>query len=210
MRREWMAFALIGAAILVTLLTEYGVIPDPEPDIGAGGPPEFILGILFAIIAFALPRAKPVIGLDRPVRIWRRVVALVIDWYVAGFGILAVIGLSGLAFSSVALMPGAQVSLSPWSNAALVLAGLSAFFCYFWLHPKFGRATLGQYVMGYRIERDPDPNVPPHHFVRTWVAAVAACSGHLWIWFVNDKNTPPGTYWWDRVGQTRAVFVGPY
>ncbi|MDP3460032.1 MAG: RDD family protein [Hyphomonas sp.] len=210
MRREVLVFCLIGAGIFVSVLAEYGWIPDPEPDAPYGGPPEFVLGVLFAIIAFLLPRAKPQHGLDRPVRIWRRATALVIDWYIAGFSILAAYGLGGIALSWIRPEAAGNLPLHPLLTAAMITIGVSAFFSYFWLHPKFGRATLGQYILGYRIESDPDPNIPPHHFVRTVMATVAACSWHLWVWFVNDRTTPPGTYWWDRIGQTRAVFVGPY
>lgn len=210
MRREVLAFCLIGAGILVFIFTAYGWIPDPEPDAASGGPPEFALGVLFAIIAFVLPRAKPLAGLDRPVRIWRRSTAAFIDWYIAGFSIAAAFGLGGIAIFYI--WPGAARDLpkQPLIIAALITVGVSAFFAYFWLHPKFGRATLGQYIMGYRIDNDPNPDVPPHHFMRTVAATFSACSWHLWIWFVNDRMTTPGVYWWDRIGQTRAVFVGPY
>jgi RDD family len=210
MRREVLAFCLIGAGILVFILTAYGWIPDPEPDASSGGPPEFALGTLFAIIAFLLPRAKPLAGLDRPVRIWRRATAAIIDWYVAGFSIIAAFGLALMALTHAWPEAAGNLPSHPLLRAALVTIVGSAFFSYFWLHPKFGRATLGQYIMGYRIESDPDPDVPPHHFMRTLVALFAAGSWHLWGWFVKYEDTQQGRYWWDRIGQTHAVFVGPY
>lgn len=210
MRREVMAFCLIGAFILVSVLTAYGWIPDPEPDAPSGGPPEFALGVLFAVIAFLLPRAKPQAGLERPVRIWRRGTAAFIDWQIAGFSIVAAFGVGGIALSYIWPESVGSQPLDPVLMAALIALGVSAFFSYFWLHPKFGRATLGQYIMGYRIERDPNPQIPPHHFVRTVFAMIAICSWHLWGWFVKYEDTQKGNYWWDRIGQTRAVFVGPY
>lgn len=210
MRRDVLAFCLIGAGILINVLAAYGWIPDPEPDAPSGGPPEFALGVMFAIIAFLLPRAKPQAYLDRPVRIWRRATALVIDWNIAGFSIVAAFGLGGIAIFYI--WPEAALNLrsQPLIMAALFAIGVSAFFSYFWLHPRFGRATLGQYIMGYRIERDSNPSIPPHHFWRTVFAMFAACSWHLWGWFVKYEDTQKGYYWWDRIGQTRAVFVGPY
>lgn len=202
-----MVFALIGACFLVSLLVVAGLIPDPVPDAPSGGPPEFALGALFAVIAFLLPRAKPQIDLGRPVRIWRRGMALFIDWQVAGFSVAAVFGLSRLVLLSAGVP---TVVNDPLFTAVSISIAASAFFCYFWLHPKFGRATLGQYIMGYRIEHDPDPNIPPHHFLRTVFATFAACSWHLWGWFVKYEDTQQGRYWWDKLGQTRAVFVGPY
>ncbi|MEQ9505417.1 MAG: RDD family protein [Hyphomonas sp.] len=210
MRREVMAFCLIGAGILVSIATAYGWIPDPEPNASSGGPPEFALGILFAIIAFVFPRAKPQEGLNRPVLIWRRAFALYLDWCVALFGLAAVLGLGRIAIVNVWPETASSSYVHPMMTIASITLVFSALFSYFWLHPKLGRATLGQYIMGYRIESDPDPNIPPHHFVRTVFAMLAACSWHLWGWFVKYEDTQKGNYWWDRIGQTRAVFVGPY
>jgi hypothetical protein len=216
MRREVLAFCLIGAWALVSVLTEYGWIPDPEPDAPSGGPPEFALGALFAIIAFLLPRAKPQIGLARPVRIWRRGLAFCVDAFVAGFTTGMMMGLIGTALGSISPEMAEYLSRKPDRlvnselEAAIWFIAVSLVFCYFWLHAKYGHATLGQYIMGYWIEIDPDTNIPPHHFMRTVLAYFAVCSWHLWGWFVKYEDTQQGRYWWDRIGQTHAVFVGPY
>ena len=183
-----------------------------QPEVG------YWLAGLAAVTAYAAlfaPRAAPVPGLDRPVNIWRRCAAFLVDVHLLFF----VIGAAYMAFQQ--LMPGlaeafwisvpaSDVSepdrVGPLGN--LLILGVMA--SYFWLQPLFGRATPGQYIMGYRIENDPDPDVRPRHFYRMIAAYVAASSLHIWGWFVKYEDTIKGNYWWDRIGQTRAVFVGPY
>jgi hypothetical protein len=180
--------------------------PQPETGYWLAG-----LAALTAFVALFAPRAAPVEGLSRPVNIWRRGFAFIIDYHV----VILVVTAAGTSLKQ----------LMPWTNEAAVstsappdvlqimaaqLFAILVCLAYFCILPMCGRATAGQYTMGYRIENDPDPEVRPRHVLRMFAAFFAACSWHIWAWFVKYEDTQKGNYWWDRVGRTRAVFVGPY
>lgn len=176
-----------------------------------------LLSCVFACgIALAAPRRLPQAGLARPVRIWRRMTAFLIDVYLAALFLASVSALIALGIEGISGAPsgppfggaaeGEVAEFAVWTLALqfAVVLGL------FWLHPKYGRATPGQYIMGYRIEPDPPAHGAPLHFLKFCICFFAMCSAHLWIWFLKPADSELGHYWWDRITRTRAVFVGPY
>jgi hypothetical protein len=178
--------------------------------------PSFWLAGLFAVSAAVVlfaPRAAPETGLKRPVQIWRRVCAFIIDWHVLLLPLTALLWALQYLFNG--LVGGLWNWISPATEtsaeATLEVLGLILLFsstiAYFWLHPKFGKASPGQYIMGYRIIPDPEAAGQPLHFLRMVAAYFALITWLFWIWFIDSEG---GHYWWDRLGRSKAVFVGPY
>lgn len=211
--REALAGILIAMVFGVLALT---AVWDPAADgarLIAGS--ALICCFIAGAIALAGPRLPPQAGLSRPVRIWRRMVAFLIDAYLASFVISSVSVLIAISVDGIGGVPTelpygsaseGEVAEFLWTlplQFAVVLG-------FFWLHPKYGRATPGQYIMGYRIEPDPSAPGAPLYFLKFCICSLAMCSAHLWIWFVKQEDSELGQYWWDRTSRTRAVFVGPY
>ncbi|MEP3654410.1 MAG: RDD family protein [Litorimonas sp.] len=102
-----------------------------------------------------------------------------------------------------------QIPLVPFFNQfenseLLTAVYLLAFLAYFWLLPKFGRATLGQYMMGYRIV-PADESRPKCLWRLAYVCGTAIMWPlFLFSWFML-RNDDIGIYWWDRKSSTRAV-----
>lgn len=221
MRREVMAFVLIAVPVAIVLLMELGLLPPGhiDPVTGQTVAPESVqalIGILLAVVALVLPRAKPVQGLDRPVRIWRRGVAFWVDMITGSVIVGTILGLMGQVLTLI-IPRTAQFSFYETDGQLVVeylvaanLLVLAALASFFWLHAKLGRPTIGQYIMGYRIENDPDPDNPPRRLLGMFAGLLAGSSWHIWGWFVKYEDTQKGNYWWDRIGRTHAVFVGPY
>ena len=80
---------------------------------------------------------------------------------------------------------------------------------YFWLPPKFGKATLGQYVMGIRIvaARYEKPN----YILRFCLGFIS-----LWFWVLTilwrfagmfQLRKQSNIFWWDRHSQTRMIMT---
>lgn len=161
--------------------------------------------LLTGAVALFAPRNAPLIGELLSIRIWRRMTAFLIDVFVAGLLAVSVFGPVWLTLPLEPAVSDTPVGQAYWWLAVQIAAMLGLF----WLHPKYGRATPGQYILGYRIEADPAATGRPLHFLRMFAGFYALCSVYLWIWFLKREDSERGHYWWDRAGRTRAVFVGP-
>ena len=80
---------------------------------------------------------------------------------------------------------------------------------YFWLPPKFGKATLGQYVMGIRIVAAEYEK--PNYILRLFLGFIS-----LWFWVLTlvwrfvgmfQLQEQSNVLWWDRHSQTRTVLM---
>ncbi len=149
----------------------------------------------------------------KPVLMWRRFIAFIIDFYVVIMVVFAVLVTASLSIG--ALLYGSWnwqirlVDTPPIQMLVFTLFGSSllAVFAYFWLHAKFGRATVGKYIMGYTIIPAEEGQLHTSYAYGVFSAFLAMCSVHLWVWFVKDTDSKIGWYWWDRAGKTKALFV---
>lgn len=143
-------------------------------------------GLALAAFALGYEPQTDMIETGQPVRLWRRFCALMLD-------------LMALFFVLHPLMSQLVV-------AAAIVFGVVLVFCYFWLHARAGRASLGQYVMGYRIVAADGPGEPEYAH-RTLSAFVALCLWPVTFVSASQDDSTPGTYHWDRESHTRAVSV---
>jgi hypothetical protein len=175
-----------------------------------------MIGGLSGLFALVYRQLEPVPQPDLPVLIWRRMVAFYIDVFVAVFTIISTGALLLLVMRF--LMTGIWVwqfiltdnPTSPVLEFLLVIVTLVALFAYFRVHAGIGRATIGQYILGYEVIPDPASDAPPRYALGLIMAFFAMCSVHMWIWFMKDRDSREGWYWWERFGGTRARMVSKY
>ena len=179
--QRWMVLAVLlgmtGIWVGVPLL---GLAAD-------GGSVRLFTGLALAAFLFGYVPGNDLIETEEPVRLWRRLAAFAADM--------------------VALFLMLHPLLSMVHIVAAIVFGVVLVFCQFWLHPVFGRATPGQYVMGYRIVRAGGANGEPEYAHRTLSAFFALCQFPVTFIAVSQKDSTPGTYHWDRESHTRAVRV---
>ncbi|MEM5515338.1 hypothetical protein WNY37_00135 [Henriciella sp. AS95] len=157
---------------------QLGLLPD-------GDSVHLFTGLALGAFAFGYFPETDTIETTEPVLLWRRFAAFAID-------------LTALFMVLHPLMSMVQV-------AAAVLFGVTLVFCYFWLHGVFGRATLGQYVMGYTVLPAEGTNSEPEFAHRTLASFVATCLWPVTFISASQEDATPGTYHWDRESGTQAV-----
>jgi len=168
-----------------------------------------VWGALMGVCAVFFPQLDPIKRADQYVSLWRRTVALVVDFHVIVLSAVAVV----FVFLRLVLLAIAQTwnwtKLDPLSpiigpmNIVGLIGGFTLILLYFWLLPQKGRATVGQYIMGFQIVPDADR---PKFWLRPLIGYVAIASLPFWIWF-DSKGASEGRYWWDRVSGTRPILA---
>lgn len=214
MQREHVGFITLGGLILMAIAAEVSTSVTIDCGTGCGitapKEPYFIFsGLLIGAFAVGFPQIEPVLKGHRRVELWRRVVASVIDFHIV---VASVLALTFLGLHIVLYMSSGSWS---WSNADVdvstvrllnivgTLVGFILIYAYYWLPSKCGRATTGQYIMGFQIVSD---SHSPRFGLRPLFGYIAVASIILWIWFDSDGATE-GRYWWDRASGTRPVMV---
>ena len=147
--KRWMVLAvflvIMGLWVGVPML---GLAVEP-------GTVRLFAGLALAAFMFGYVPEGDLVETGEPVRLWRRFAAFLADM--------------------VALFLVLHPLLSMIHVAAAILAGVALVFSYFWLHPVVGRATLGQYLLGYRIVPAGGVNGEPEYAHRTLSAFFALC-----------------------------------
>lgn len=88
-------------------------------------------------------------------------------------------------------------------NGLFDIIGFIFIFLYFSALPRFGRATIGQKLMGYRIL--PIENQTPQYEYRVFYGIVANMLSILT--YFEYRNSKTNVFWWDRKSHTLAVYV---
>lgn len=178
---RWMVLTvLIVFAAVWVVIPQLGLVPD-------AGSIHFFTGLALAAFALGYMPAENLIETDEPVRLWRRFSAFLIDL--------------------LALFMVLNPLLGQFNIFGAVILGVSVVFCYFWLHGRFGRATLGQYVMGYQVLPMAGANGEPEFAHRTLASFVATCLWPVTFIAASQEDATPGTYHWDRESKTQAVRI---
>lgn len=172
--------------IVLALMGVWVVVPHLRL-VAEDGPVRLFAGLALGAFALGYVPATGVIETLEPVRLWRRFAAFLID-LVALFMVLDPV-LSGLN--------------EFWG----AIIGVTLVFCYFWLHPRFARATLGQTIMAYRIVPAEDASNEPEFALRTVTGFAAVCLWPITVIAASQKDSVPGAYYWDRETGTQAVMV---
>jgi len=138
--------------------------------------------------------------------LFRRYFAANIDVAVAAFLMIAIL------FPFLLLIENAardewvwswETATSPFYIPSLIVGVLSCFvglYFYFRLHLERGRATPGQYMMGYKII----PVGTPNYNRRIWNGLF-----FLWLWIVAwaARTEEEGVYTWDKNSNSQAVRI---
>ena len=178
---RWMVLGSVLVLMGVWVGVPYlGLVPDD-------GSVRLFTGLALGAFTIGYIPKTDLIETPKPVRLWRRFAALAVD-LTALYMILHPV-LSGLAFLTAALI------------------GITLVFSYFWLHGVIGRATLGQTVMGYHIVPAEGANGEPEFAFRAIMGFAGLSLWPLTVIAASQKDATPGTYFWDRETNTRAVSV---
>ncbi|MAP95293.1 MAG: hypothetical protein CMK07_10120 [Ponticaulis sp.] len=158
--------------------------------------------------AFLLFPQKRCRTTEKPVLVWRRFLAFFID----SAAVLPVIVVPNLLLelSIEALHTGeflwvVERDFARPTDAIVFVAAMVALFgmfCYFWLIPRSGNATIGQFVLGYQIKAADGGRA--NFAYRTLSAFAAFCVWPVTL-FLARKDRVGGEYWWDRCSGTEAV-----
>lgn len=212
MGRELVGFLIAGAAIVFCVLAAYST--PTVLDCGetcavsvSREPYAAIWGFVAGTFALVFPQSTTLAKVDQRVEIWRRLFAYLIDLVGAVIVEIFVLG-AVLQLITLLVLGTTDLSMIDSSDPIAGVLGFCSFFAgvaliyiLFWLPPKLGRATPGQYVMGYRIVPDSDV---PRFGMRPLLIFVVHASVHIWIWF-DARGRNDGHFWWDRVTGTRAM-----
>lgn len=210
-QREHVGFLFLAAMIAEAIIAEFSTTTRFDCGVGCAlSAPNELYSMLFGFLigAFAIwfPQLEPVVRHDQSVALWRRVAAFLVDLHVGVVVALSVAFLVGqiMIFSLAGVWNWSDVDPSSPSirivNISGLLVSFALLYCYFWLPSKNGRATVGQYIMGFQIVSDSDT---PKFGVRPLLGFIAICSVLIWIWF----GSTHGRYWWDRASGTRPIMV---
>jgi len=172
-------------------------------------PQAIISAITMNGILLFLPKPKTIDYDYKPVGLRRRLIAGLIDLYIAMGGCLAVFVLFILIIEYFA------TGLFQWSyerpkfimrdvlGFIMILGCFYGLYYYFYKHAEKGRATPGQYIMGYRII--PANTGEPKFGARATHAYITLC---LWVFMIIPLlKVKDGIYPWDRKSHTRAVRI---
>lgn len=214
MPRELTGFLALGGIIFLALIVESStpvkIAYGENCNLTISRDPYFIFGgLLIGILSIGFPQIKPVTQHATPITLWRRFFAALADLHISIFLALTVVslGLYAALFLNAGSWNWADYSGTE-ADAGLLsiggaLVGFLILYAYFWLPPKIGRATIGQYIMGFQIISDSET---PIYVLRPILGYFAIGSFVIWAWF-DSKGATEGRYWWDRATGTRPVKV---
>lgn len=214
MRRELVGFLTLFAIVVFVAIAELSTEVTFDCGVGCSfssteEPFLDLWGVLISVCAVFFPQLAPVDRADKDVSLWRRTCALVVDFHIAVMGSVAIV----LFLLRMSLLPIAQTwnwgeleAASPIvgpMNTLGVIVGFTLIYLYFRIPSETGRATVGQYIMGFQVVPDEER---PQFWLRPLIGYVAICSIMIWIWF-DSKGVSEGRYWWDRLSGTRPIMV---
>ncbi len=126
-----------------------------------------------------------------PVGLWTRLWAFQID----AFLFWLIIILPTVLFVQDRLIP----------DGITDIIGFTILFLYFWLMPQFGKATVGQHLLGYKIV--PVTGKTANYPIRILLSIPAFMMNLATLAYYQKDTT--GIYWWDSLSNTRAVRTIP-
>lgn len=168
-----------------------------------------IAGVLSLFLVF--PQREMVPDLSKVVQVWHRFGAFFLDFMLVALIVSPVATLPILiaeANYSGAFVWSFQRDFSRPTDFMFVVPGVFilflALFFYFYLHARSYRATIGQYIFGFRIRPDGGDDVPKYG-MRIVLSFVGLC-----VWPVSGILAlchPSKAFWWDSASATRAIRV---
>lgn len=213
MGRAWVL--LVVTALLVTI----GASP---PHVEFNSSPDYMkvstsvasLAASFVLIAFMalFPQKTGTAAHAEPVKIWERAIAFHIDYAVALLAVLPVVKVPMLLAEAVAT--GAlqwsfeRNFLRPIDYASILLEGLLGLafvFGYFYVHSVAGRRSIGQYLLGFRVEGVPGADERPAFGLNVLLACIGLSAWPVSIYYAAKRRDK--AFWWNLCTRTRLVRV---
>lgn len=164
-------------------------------------------GVLAAFLVL-YPQIRSEAAHTAPGKLWKRGIALYVDFFV----VLSIV--APAATLPLLLEEGRITGTFQWhferdfarpSDTALavptILGMFVALFAYFYVHLRVGRQTIGQYIMGFRIESEPDAKMNAFKLVSlSWIGMC------MWPFALyGAAKHPKKLFWWNVQTKTRVV-----
>lgn len=147
-----------------------------------------------------------------PIKIWEGFAAFFIDFLVV------LSATSPIATLPILLAEADATGIFQWrferdfsrpTDAALavpgVLSGFAVFFAYFYIHPAIGRQTVGQYLLGFRVEGVPGSDNKPDFALNVLLGYIGLCVWPVSVYLAANRQDK--AYWWNLRTRTRVVRV---
>ena len=167
-----------------------------------------IASIVLALFLILYPQLRPQVEHTEPVKLWKRGLALYVDFFVA-------LSIAAPAATLPLLIEEGRVTgafqwhferdfARPTDAALAVPAILGMFvvlFLYFYIHLGLRRQTIGQYLMGFRIEPEPDTEMNALSVVLlSWIGMC------MWPFALyGAAKHPEKLFWWNVQTKTRVI-----
>lgn len=171
-----------------------------------------ILSLCLLCFLIFYPQQKSIRDEEKTVGVWRRFGAFYLDFMVV------IIGVTPLLAIPLLWMESTYIGQFQWAfereysrelDAYLVLPSIGvAFFVlfyYFYKHPKAGRQTLGQYILGYKVVADTSELQDAEFGKRVIYSYIGLCTAPISVYFALKKTDK--SFWWDSATNTRAIRV---
>ena len=169
-----------------------------------------MLGVVIGLFALFCPRQEMMANLSKPVGIFQRFGAFLLDF-------MAVLAAFTPAFKLPILYFEAQATgIFAWSfsrdfarstDALAVMPGILlaqiSLVAYFYFHAAKARQTIGQYILGYRVA--PVIGAEPNYISRTIYAVIGMCMWPISTYMAARRLDK--AFWWDRASGTKVERV---
>jgi hypothetical protein len=174
--------------------------------------PGLIASAVLAAFVYLYPQPRHETGHTEPIKLWKRGVAFYVDFWIA-LSITAPAATLPLLFEE-----GRFTGDFRWSferdfarstDAALavpaILIMFVVLFLYFYLHLRLQRQTIGQYLMGFRVE--PEAGTEMNAFSVVALSWIGMC---MWPFALyGAAKHPQKLFWWNEKTRTRVVQAAP-
>lgn len=220
---RWLALFVVVAVFVLSLWMSGGSIGASMACDGSScvvtaassfGSALFSIGLIFLLLFW--PRNTTQGNSDLGAGVWRRFGAFVLDFsviFLAFLPLMVIPFLLAEASYAGTFHWAFQRSFTRPTDSDYVMSSMFALFilmfCYFYLHLKAGRPTIGQYVLGYRItsvdsvEYGGGADRRPLYALRVITSFLGFC---VWpISVILALISPNKSFWWDSASNTKAV-----
>lgn len=147
-----------------------------------------------------------------PIKIWEGFAAFFIDFLVV------LSATSPIATLPILLAEADATGSFQWSferdfsrptDASLafpgVLAMFAVLFAYFYIHPAIGRQTVGQFLLGFRVEGVPGVGKRPAFALNVLLGYIGLCAWPISLYLAANRRDK--AFWWNLRTRTRVVRV---
>lgn len=181
--------------------------------VGAGSSPiTLTIGLALLVFLFVCRQHEYLADSQKVVGIFRRFGAFLLDFALV-MAIAAPIGaipslLAEYHYTGTFRWSFVREFGRPTDVALILPVAIGVFvamFLYFSLHPKKGRQTFGQYVLGYRVVAA-DGSIQPGYGKRALLSFIGLCAWPISV--ILALRTAQKAFWWDAASGTKVEHAG--